>query len=97
MDNMQVPMPEFPLRAKPVRSSARAANDNAAFAGALALTIPGESMVVGDTEVSDSILRAKAMARQANAAFVPKPARWQRVANALIAGVREKFGMERKD
>lgn len=96
MENMQIAVPEFPVRGKIGPSGLSAANDNAAFIGAFALTIPGESIVVDDAAVSDSILRAKAMSRHA-ALSAHKSARWQRVANALIAGVREKFSMERKD
>jgi len=102
MENMHVAAPAFPARFKLGRSrsgaprpnGAHAANDNAEaveFAGALALAIPGASVVVNAAEVADSILRAKAMARHASVAttLAPKRARRQRLADAMWAWCRE--------
>lgn len=102
MENMQVAAPEYPARFKLGRSrsgapspkGAHAANDNteaAEFAGALALAIPGESVVVNAAEVSASILRAKAMAWRASVAatLAPKQAGRRRLADALWAWCRE--------
>ena len=98
MENMQIAPPAYGEVGLLPSNTPYAANDNAGASAAIALTIPGESMVVDDAGVSDSILRAKAKTRRASAsAYIPQQARWQRVANALIAGVRERFGFDRED
>ena len=94
MENLQLAVPELPARRNLGRrrtGAPAAATDNGDRARLYALAIPGESVVVDAVEVSDSILRAKAMARHARAvaAPMPKATRLRRLAGTLAAWYRE--------